>query len=206
VGPTDTSLRIRGAVAGDRDDLGWTIERLTPLLLAQARYRMRDRLLAVCDPEDVVAHAWQVTLPRLPDLVPRDGRLGPVLVKFLATAVLLRVNELLRIAARRAIEHGASGSVVEQAADPGTGAATRAAARERHELVQRSLDALDAADRDVIVLRLVEQRPAAEVAGTLGLTANAVHVRLHRALARLRTALPASAIDDLAAETAAGDD
>lgn len=201
--PTDTSLRIRGALTGSADDVEWTIARLTPMLLAQARYRMRGRVTQ-CQPEDVVAHAWQITLPRLGDLTARDGRFAPVLVKFLATAVVLRVNELLRAASRRAMVAGSAGSAaLAVAVDPAAGPWTQVLQRERAGAVQQALDALPADDREVVVLRLVEQQPAAVVAELLGLTANAVNVRLHRALARLRTALPANVADDLAAD--AGD-
>lgn len=201
--PTDTSIRIRGAVAGVRADLDWTVERLTPMLLAQARYRLRGRLQRIAEPEDVVAHAWQVVLPRLPDLVARDGRWSPVLLKFLATTILLRVNELLRNEARRAVAGGSAlAELAERLADPAVGAWTQIVQRERNGIVQRTLDGLEPGDREVVVLRLVEQRPAAEVGNLLGITAGAVHVRLHRALGRLREALPAAVFDDLAGEAA----
>ena len=152
-------------------------------------------------PEDVVAHCWQVTLPRLPELIARDGRFGPVLVKFLSTAVLLRINELLRNEARRTTCGSVGSSLAERLPDPATGVWTQIVQRERQGIVQRTLDTLEPGDREVIVLRLVEQRPAAEVGALLGITSGAVNVRLHRALGRLREALPAAVFDDLAGES-----
>lgn len=199
---TDTSIRIRGAIAGAHGDLEWVIERLTPMLLAQARYRMRGRLQRIWEAEDIVAHAWQVTLPRLKDLIARDGRFGPVLIKFLSTAILLRVNELLRFEVRRAAADGsAAEGLVAQQPDPATGVWTRIVQRERAGLVQQAIDRLGAEDREVIVLRLVEQRTAAEVGAVLDIAPGAVNVRLHRALGRLREALPAAVFDDLATES-----
>lgn len=199
---TDTSMRIRGAITGAHGDLEWVIERLTPMLLAQARYRMRGRLQRLCEAEDIVAHAWQVTLPRLPDLVAREGRFGPVLIKFLSTAILLRVNELLRREVRLAAADGSSAAgLVAQQPDRATGVWTQIVERERAGIVQRTLDGLAAEDREVIVLRLVEQRSAAEVSAVLGIAPGTVNVRLHRALGRLREALPVAAFDDLAAES-----
>ncbi len=55
--------------------------------------------------------------------------------------------------------------------------------------VRESVAALPAADREIIVLYYLEQRPVAEISGLLGVSANAVHVRLHRARAKLHTAL-----------------
>lgn len=195
--PTASSIRLRRALSGDRADLEWTVQHLTPMLVAQARYRLRGRLQRECDPEDVVAHAWQVTLPRLADLTARDGRLLPVLLRFLSTAILLRVNELLRRAARQPT---ASAAEADARPDPATGVFTDMARREQADLVHRTLAELAPGDREVVVLRLVEQRPAAEVGTLLGTTAGAVHVRLHRALGRLRAALPPDLCDELATE------
>ncbi len=204
---TGTSRRIRGAIDGDAGDLDWTVARISPILVQQARYRMRDRLRHVCDPEDVVEYAWQVALPRLADLVARDGRYTPVLFRFLSRAVLLRVNELLRSEARRPTARGAAstdgGPGLDGVADRAPGVWSEIIRRERDGLVARTLSAMDPQDREVIVLRLVEQQPAAEVAARLGLAANAVNVRLHRALARLREQLPESAFDDVAREAEA---
>src|SRR5262245_10328942 len=100
-GLTGTSRRIRRAIDGDAGDLAWTGARLQPPLVQQARRRLARALQHVCDPEDVVGYAWQVSLPRLSGLIARDGRYTPVLLKFLSTAVLLRINELLRAEVRR---------------------------------------------------------------------------------------------------------
>jgi RNA polymerase sigma factor (sigma-70 family) len=204
---TGTSRRIRGAIAGEPDDLAWICEHFWPLLVQQARYRLRGRLPRTCDPEDVVAHAWQVALPRLRDLVARDGRFSPVLLRFLSTTILLRVNELLRQEIRRGFAatgalDAATGSRdrADDLSDRRPGVATALVHAERRELVRQALAALDDKDQEVIVLRLVEQQPAAAVGTQLGIDANAVHVRLHRALGRLRAALPKSVFDDLQAE------
>ncbi len=58
--------------------------------------------------------------------------------------------------------------------------------RETRELVRRSLERLPRAHRTVLYLRDIEELDTAHVAGRLGLTANAVKVRLHRARRALR--------------------
>ena len=55
--------------------------------------------------------------------------------------------------------------------------------------VRSAVQALGAKDREVIVLYYLEELPAAEIAELLGLSANAVDVRLHRARARLKEKL-----------------
>jgi len=52
--------------------------------------------------------------------------------------------------------------------------------------LQRALDSLDAAHRDVVVLGMVQELPYDEVAGILGIPVGTVKSRMHNALKRLR--------------------
>ena len=65
----------------------------------------------------------------------------------------------------------------------------RAAARETVRLLERAVDGLSAPYRSVYVLREVEELSTTETAEALGLSEEAVKVRLHRARAMLRRAL-----------------
>ncbi len=56
---------------------------------------------------------------------------------------------------------------------------------EIQEQVRSAVRKLGARDREVIVLHYLEEMPVMEIAGMLGLTVNAVEVRLHRARGRL---------------------
>ena len=96
-----TTIHVQRAKHGDEASLDWVVRRFTPLLLAQARYRLGASLRTHYDPEDLVSEVWAIALPRLPDLTVRDGRATPVLVKFLATTLLFRVNSLMRKLAAR---------------------------------------------------------------------------------------------------------
>ena len=55
--------------------------------------------------------------------------------------------------------------------------------------VRDAIDRLPARDREVIVLHCLEEIRLADVAGVLGVSVNAVQVRLHRARQRLRVDL-----------------
>jgi RNA polymerase sigma-70 factor (ECF subfamily) len=66
-----------------------------------------------------------------------------------------------------------------------------AASREAIALVERAVDGLPEAQRIVFVLREVERLSTDEAAQALGITADAVKVRLHRARRSLRAALAA---------------
>jgi RNA polymerase sigma-70 factor, ECF subfamily len=63
--------------------------------------------------------------------------------------------------------------------------------REARDLVRRLIDELPDNYRAVIVLRDLEEMDTAETARSLGLTENAVKIRLHRARQALRTLLEA---------------
>ncbi len=52
--------------------------------------------------------------------------------------------------------------------------------------LQRALDSLDAAHRDVVVLGMVQELPYDEVSGILGIPVGTVKSRMHNALKRLR--------------------
>jgi RNA polymerase sigma-70 factor (ECF subfamily) len=67
----------------------------------------------------------------------------------------------------------------------------QAASREAVALVERAVDRLPPAQRTVFVLREVERLSTEEAAQALGIGADAVKVRLHRARRKLRDALSA---------------
>jgi RNA polymerase sigma-70 factor (ECF subfamily) len=67
----------------------------------------------------------------------------------------------------------------------------RAASSEAFSLVERAVDGLPPAQRAVFVLREAERLSTGETAAALGITPDAVKVRLHRARRTLRDALTA---------------
>jgi RNA polymerase sigma-70 factor (ECF subfamily) len=62
---------------------------------------------------------------------------------------------------------------------------------EQQALVRTALDRLPERDREILVLRYLEQLSTAEAAAVLGVSEGAVRVRLLRALRRLRDTLKA---------------
>ena len=108
---------------------------------------------------------------------------------------------ILRIAYRTVLDHTRLRrrwwrSVPPEAArpaDPHDDPAVQAAVRERHERasqrLEKALAGLSPADRAVVHLHYFEDRPLAEIAGIVGITREALKMRLHRARAELKTAL-----------------
>lgn len=200
-----TSHYVRRAMRGDRNSLAWLIEHLSPLLLAQASYRLGDRLRSFYDPEDLVAEVWVVALPRLATLNGEGPRETPTLLRFLATTLIHRVNNLVRKHLRKdavlreadlKAESGTVGFFAALARDT-QGVVTRTARDERTRTVLACLDELEPQDREIIILRAIEQHSNQVVASRLGLKPNTVSHRYRRAMKRLKTALPDSIFAEL---------
>lgn len=198
----DTTVDVRRAQAGDAEALERLVRRLWPLLVADAGFRLRKAGLRSAEPEDVASEAWAAALPKLAGLGKDGGRRTPVLLAFLSTAVRNVVGTMIRRREFRGTPQSigeASGDAPPPAADA-TGVVTAAARAERHDLVHAALARLDEIDRDVLLLRGVEQRSPAEVAALLDLAPSAATMRYKRALERLRAELPDSVFADLAEE------
>jgi RNA polymerase sigma factor (sigma-70 family) len=199
--PADlTSLHVARATAGSREAREFLIERFTPPLLAQARLRLARTHGLGLEPEDLVQEVWRITLPRLPDLRARDGRWTPVLLKFLATTLLRQINQALRRRLQRggaAAEPGGASESRVDVADEVSGVVTRLHRAQAGAVLQAAIEELPPGERDVLVLRGIEQLPNGEVARQLGIDDSMVTRRYQKALQHLRERLPDSVFADL---------
>lgn len=194
----DTSKHVQAALRGDQGSLAWLVTHLSPLLLAQARWRLGTALAHVCEPDDLVQEAWLAAVPKLRELTARDGRVTPVLLRYLATSIVHRVNNLARATLRGEADVAATPSPSALPADQ-TGVVSAAVRAEQRMALLSTIDALDPIDRDVLILRAIEQRSQQTTAELLGISQDAVAMRLSRALARLRERLPEALARDLEA-------
>jgi RNA polymerase sigma-70 factor (ECF subfamily) len=190
-----TTLHVRQAMRGDPASREWLVARLTPLLAAQARWRLGPVLRRHCEPDDLVQDAWLTVLPRLGELPPRDGRYTPVLLRFLATTILNRVNNLARKQLRGSL--GGAETPLHGLALDRSGVLTAAMRNEERSRVLEAIDGLEERDREILLLRGVEQRTNAVVAELLGIRPEAAVMRYSRALRRLRELLPGSVFSEL---------
>lgn len=192
--PGPTSVHVRRAADGDADSLAWLVERLSPLLSVQAEYRLGPLLRGLYDPEDLVNETWIVAMAKIGELGLDADRSTPVLLRYLSTSLLNCVRNLVRKHAR------AAGAVPVESAAPAaeqTGVMTRVTRTEHRETVRAALADLDEADREILVLRGIEQQPNKTIAMLLGLGPSAVSMRYQRALERLRGRLPDSVFEEL---------
>lgn len=195
-------MHVRQARAGDAASVSWLVERFSPALLAQARYRLGSKLRRVCDAEDLVADVWVVALPKLSEVGDEERRLTPALMRFLSTTLAYRLSNLLqRYIAKR--QGGSTASARQELADlpaSTTGAISVAMRNERCAQLLAAIDRLDQLDRDIVVLRGIEQQPNDEVAAKLGMEPNTVSHRFRRALHKLRDRLRGTVFDELDAD------
>jgi len=194
----DTSLHLQRARSGEAPSLAWIVARFSPLLLAQARYRLGRLPSGLCEPDDLVQDVWLTTLPRLPNLPERGGRHTPVLVRFLATALLNRCRTLAQkhLWGKPARQPLPDDEAAVPTSDQ-TDVVSRAVRDELGITVRNAIEQLDDADREVLVLRGIEQNATATVAMLLGTSPEAVSTRYRRALQSLRARIPRSLFDEI---------
>lgn len=199
----ETSLHIHRARRGDAQSLGWVVARFSPLLLAQASYRLSRGLRGYYEPDDLVADVWVVALPRLgaADGPAADGT--NALLRFLATTLIYRVNNLMRkhVRSDRPMRQGdvaQSGTdILARLPAETAGVVTEVIAHERRGDVLTALSALDPLDREIVIMRGIEQTSNETVAELLDLKPNTVSHRYRRALEKLRSRLPDSVFAEI---------
>ena len=177
----DVSLGRRLA-AGDRAALDEVVEVYAPRV-SRLAYRLLGWSGGASDVEDVVQDVFVAVLRHAGRF---DGRSS------LSTWITsIAVNHCRSLRRRLAARVRAMAAVFRRARRSGAAhAADESAIRDDDaERVREAVRQLRPADREVIVLHYLEQADAAEVAAILGVSKNAVEVRLHRARARLRALL-----------------
>jgi RNA polymerase sigma-70 factor, ECF subfamily len=194
----DTEHLLDRAATGDmaaRDDL---LRRHRARLRKMVAVRADPRLAARVDPSDVVQETLAEAAGRL-DAYLRDRPLPfyPWL-RQLAQRRLIDMHRRHVRAGRRSVtrEEGPAGLPDQSAMQ----LADRLFARqsspsaglqrgERRDRVRTALAGLPDADREVLVLRVLEEMPTREIAAVLGITEGSVRSRQVRALDRLKTLL-----------------
>jgi RNA polymerase sigma-70 factor (ECF subfamily) len=193
---SDTEELLNRAAHGDRDARGRLLQRHRDRLCRMIQLRMDPRLAARLDPSDVVQEVLAVADQRLDDYaLRRPLPFYPWLRQFACDRLADAHRRHLR-AARRSVQREEQGflelpdasaqELAERLVASGTGPSESVRRRELRERVQAALAALSERDREVLVLRHLEQLSAHEVAAVLGLTEPAVKSRVLRAMQRLR--------------------
>jgi RNA polymerase sigma-70 factor (ECF subfamily) len=171
-------------------------------LLARHRARLRQmvavrldrRLAARVDPSDVVQEALADAARKLPDYLRQRPLPFYPWLRRLAWERLIKLHQRHIYAGRRSVTREEAAALPDESAlelaqrlaAPGTSPSNQVLRRELHARVRDALARLAERDREVLVLRYLEQLSTAETAAVLGVTPGAVKVRHLRALERLR--------------------
>jgi RNA polymerase sigma-70 factor (ECF subfamily) len=196
---------LRAAEAGDREALDGLLTFWRPRLRQMIAVRLDPQLAVRADASDVVQEALMEASRRFPEYT----RKRPVpFYLWLRQLACQRLTDLYRRhlrARRRSVyaEEAMLPPLPDQSAmslanvlvASGTAPSQRMQRQEKRNMVRAALDRLAPADREVLVLRHLEQLSTREVAAILDVSEPAVRYRHRRALERL-----ADYLSDLSAE------
>jgi RNA polymerase sigma-70 factor (ECF subfamily) len=186
------------AARGDdtaRDDL---LDLHRDRLRRMVRVYLDRRVAARVDPSDVIQEALTDAARKLPDYL--RGRPIPFYpwLRRIAWERLVKAHRQHLGADCRSVIHEEAGlplpdesafDLASRLAAPGTSPSHHVAREELRERVRCALEHLGPHDREVLVMRYLEQMSNREIAAALAITEGAVKVRHLRALERLRTLL-----------------
>jgi len=195
----DTDVLLDRVRQGDAQARRRLLDRHRGRLRRAVARRLDRRLAARVDPSDVVQEVLAEADRRLDDYARRRPLPYYPWLRQLADERLAAVYRRHVTARRRSVEREEAipaplsdesvAALADRLVDDGSRPGSRIVREELRQRVRAALDELAPADREVLVLRHLEQRPTAEVAAQLGISVGAVRVRAVRALARLRDRL-----------------
>jgi RNA polymerase sigma-70 factor (ECF subfamily) len=194
--PTDELLR---RAASDDDARQWLLAAYRERLCRMIAVRMDRRLAPRLDPSDVVQEALADAARKLPEYLRERPLPFYPWLRRLAWERLLVHNRRHLHAGKRSVTREApqpdalpdesAFELARQLLAAGSTPSEHLLRAELRERVHAALTRLSAADREVLVLRHLEQLPVADVAGILGINVGAAKVRHLRALQRFRALL-----------------
>jgi RNA polymerase sigma-70 factor (ECF subfamily) len=172
---------VRRVLAGEVELFEVLLRRHDPRVYRTVRAILRDESEA----EDAMQAAWLSAYQHLREWTGASS-FTTWLLRISANEALGRLRRRGRLVSLEDPDDGegnGDGGIMDpRAEDP----EERAAAHETVRLLERAVDRLSAPYRSVYMLREIEQLSTAETAEALGLSEEAVKVRLHRARAMLR--------------------
>ena len=170
-----TLALLRRAQEGDACALDELLARYVPRMKRWARGRLRQDLRGALDTDDLVQDTLVDTLKHWGDFEPRHEAAVEV---YLRQAVMNRVREAYRTAARKPAAIGFDDTVPATSASP-LEAALHGEVIDRYE---SALQSLEAGDRSAVIARLELGYSFAEIAQLLGKrTADAARKHVHKA-------------------------
>jgi RNA polymerase sigma-70 factor (ECF subfamily) len=189
----DTEQLLEAVSHGDVGAKGPLLQRHRDRLKRMVAVRFDRRLSPRVDPSDLVQEALAEAADKLDAYIQnRPISFYPWLRQIAEQRIIAARRRHLHAGRRTLARQDPNGlpaeSVLELAERLLAGEAPSAGLRRKEQkaVVRAALDRLKDRDREVLVLRFLEELPSKEVAEVLGITEGAVRVRMMRALQRLR--------------------
>jgi RNA polymerase sigma-70 factor (ECF subfamily) len=191
----ETEARLRQAARGDGRALPWLLDRHRDRLRRMIAVRLDERLSARLDPSDVVQETLLDAARKFEDYL-RDRPLPfyPWLHRLAAERLAQAHRYHLRALCREAGRDGPAGipwaissglRLADLLAASGSSPSQHLIREEERQAIWRALGELTEEDREILVMRYLDQLAFAEIAAILAITEGAARVRHFRALQRL---------------------
>lgn len=203
---SDTEQLVRRAASGDREAVDRLLARHRDRLRRMVAARMDKRLAARVDPSDIVQEALTVASRKLPDFLQQERFPFYPWLRQLAWERLIGAHRRHVGAKARSLnceereEPGLPDHSAVRLADrllaSGTSPSGSLIREELRARVQQVLSQLSARDREVLVLRYLEQLSTVEAAAVMGLTLDGLKSRQRRALERFSNLLAGHSFGD----------
>ena len=194
-----TQRLVRQAVAGDRAAMDELLGRHRERLRRMVAVRLDPRLSARADPSDVVQETLAEASQQLSQYYEQRALPFYAWLRALAWQRLVKLYRQHVVAQRRSVGREQA-DVPDLSDDSAMDLAERVAADisspsehlarvDRQQRVRAALNQLSPQDREIIVMRHLEELQVDEIAAILGISAGAVKMRRMRAFERLRAIL-----------------
>jgi RNA polymerase sigma-70 factor (ECF subfamily) len=195
----DTDDLVRLAGEGDATAMGELFERHRARLAKMVEVRMDPRLRGRLDPSDVIQESLAAASQRIGHYAHERPLPFYPWLRQIAWEKLVHLHDRHLRAMKRSVareqflQPEISDESIVQLAECFVGSATSpsgvAVRKEIRERVRLALNTLSEEDREVLLLRYLEQLPSQEIAHLMGTSEAAVNMRHMRALERMRKRL-----------------
>ena len=193
----DVERLLERAERGDADARQRLLSDHRERLRRMVAVRLDRRVAARVDPSDVVQEALADAAGKLSEYLRQRPLPFYPWLRRLAWEKLVKLHRRHIHADKRSVTREQLTTLPDESVDElarklaaaGTSPSNHVARQEQHGRVRAALDRLPERDREVLVLRYLEQLSTAEVAAVLGISTGAVKVRHLRALERIRSLL-----------------
>ncbi len=197
--PPDTDELLRQVQAGDRSAEDRLFARHRGRLRRMVSLRMDQQLSRRLDPSDVVQEALAAASVQLPAYLKRRPLPFYPWLRQIAWQTLIDLYRMHVATGRRSVRRErnltlpdhSSVLLIEQLAGHEPGPSERLLSEELKSRVRAAIAQLESHDREILVMRDLEQMDVGDIAAVLQISESAVKMRRLRAIRRLRKILDA---------------